>query len=170
MIQEAHTSDLPRIAEIHVAAWHHAYRSILSKELLDRVTVSARLARWKRSFKEGHHTIYLLKDDHQVWGFCRICKARPLNNPPPDYGELTHLYLDPAHIATGQGHNLFMFAVDRIRQQGYAGMLLWTLERNTRARRFYEQHGMSLDGARRDEPAWLGEGVYEVRYVLPFAA
>lgn len=101
MIQEACTSDLPRIAEIHVAAWHHAYRSILSKEILAQTTISARLAKWKQTFEEDSHKVYLLKEEKQVWGFCRVCKARPLNNPPPDYGELTHLYLDPAHIATG---------------------------------------------------------------------
>ena len=47
-------------------------------------------------------------------------------------------------------------------------MFLWTLEKNVRARRFYERQGMTADGARKDEPEWLGEGVYEVRYVLPF--
>jgi len=47
-------------------------------------------------------------------------------------------------------------------------MFLWTLEDNLNTRAFYERHGMLADGARKDEPDWLGEGVFEVRYVLDF--
>lgn len=52
------------------------------------------------------------------------------------------------------------------RRRGFASLMLWVLERNLRARRFYEGFGLRPDGGRQTRPEWLGEGVYEVRYNL----
>ncbi|NUK37491.1 GNAT family N-acetyltransferase, partial [Streptomyces lunaelactis] len=46
---------------------------------------------------------------------------------------------------------------------GFAGMLLWVLKENDRARRFYEKAGFAPDGA--EEPFEVdGVAVPEVRY------
>lgn len=72
-------------------------------------------------------------------------------------------------MSTGKGSELFDYARTKLIAAGYDGMLLWTLEDNARARQFYQNRGLQLDGAKHDDPEWLGEGVYEVRYVLSFA-
>ena len=170
MIRKAKESDLPRIAEIHAEAWHAAYRDIISNEILARVTPQSRLESWSNWFKDGQHELYVSDQNRETVGFACLSDARPIANPPAGYGELTHLYLDPTALSTGLGHELFVFAEECFRSRHYSGMLLWTLEDNANARRFYERHGMHTDGVTQDEPAWLGEGVYEIRYLLPFAA
>ena len=104
----------------------------------------------------------------EVVGFCRLGPARDVDAPPPRFAEATHLYVAPAHTSAGIGRALFSAALERARAAGYAGLLLWVLEGNAKARRFYAAHGLRFDGARHTEPDWLGEGVYEARYRMTF--
>jgi hypothetical protein len=50
-----------------------------------------------------------------------------------------------------------------LRGRGYLEAILWVLDDNPRARRFYEREGWALDGERKVEPH-LGVDVAEVRY------
>ena len=103
-------------------------------------------------------------------GSCRLWERLVRADPDSDAARAleSQFLLSVNAIATGLGHELFEFALETCRKEGFAGMLLWTLEGNTRARRFYEAHGMVHDGARADEPEWLGPGVFEVRYQCRF--
>ena len=168
-IRPATEADISDIATTHVAAWHAAYADLVSPEILENVTVESRLAAWVEWFKLDEQQIHVFEEAGHTLGFSRICPARDRANPPANYGELTHLYLRPSAISTGVGRQLFAHARSSLREAGYSGMLLWTIEGNSRARSFYESHSMLFDGAKDDQPEWLGEGVYEVRYVLTFA-
>jgi len=169
-IRIAGEEDLPEIAKVHVLAWYEAYSDLLQPSVLAAVTVESRLAAWQEWYETTDQALHVIERGNDIQGFIRTCPARNRGDPPTDFGELTHLYLHPSQISKGAGHRLFELAVSLCKSNDYAGMLLWTIEGNVRARRFYEAHGMRVDGGRDDEPAWLGEGVYEVRYVLPFDA
>lgn len=162
--------DLPRIAEIHGLAWREAYSGLISPEVFARMTPELRRSVWEKAFALEGQQIHVLQEGQVIVGFVRTCPALDRESPPDGFGELTHLYLHPSRIARGDGHRLFEHAKSVIEEGGHLGMLLWTLEGNRRARRFYESHGMVADGGRSDDPEWLGEGVYEVRYLLPFGA
>ncbi len=166
VVRAATRADLPAIATIHSDGWHESYAPLVSPATLARVTPAARLASWTRWFDAGGQQLYVLDTAAGVSGFCRLSAPQPVADPPSGHGELTHLYLDPPWIGEGAGHCLFTFATHTLQASGCTGMLLWTLEGNARARRFYQRHGMHTDGARKDEPDWLGPGVFEVRYRL----
>ncbi len=168
MIRPASRDDIPRIAEIHADAWHAAYRNLVSGSVLAGVTPESRLAAWSEWIEDENNRIAVLVEGGSILGFTMVCPARDIDDPPPGYAELTHLYLDPDQIGRGRGHTLFEEATAFSKKGSFAGMLLWTLEGNANARAFYESHGMATDGARHDEPEWLGEGVYEVRYRVAF--
>jgi len=162
--------DLPQIAKLHFLAWLEAYSDLVHPDILNAVTVESRLSAWKNWFEPGNQDLHVLQHENKIRGFIRTSPARNRKDPPANFAELTHLYLHPSKLSSGSGHRLFQFATSICEGKGYIGMLLWTIEGNTRARRFYEAHGMRADGARDDEPDWLGEGVYELRYLLPFHA
>lgn len=167
-IREARKTDLRRIAEVHVTAWHEAYLKLVPPLVLEKVTVESRLKAWDEWFELQDQQIHILLDENSILGFIRTSPAINREVPPENFAELTHLYLHPDQISKGVGHQLFIHAKSLLKDTGYRGLLLWTIEDNLRARHFYESHGMSADGTRDDQPEWLGEGVYEVRYVLPF--
>ena len=168
MMRAATESDIPRIAEIHTDAWIEAYSNIVSPEVIDGITVEARTETWKQWFQTTEQDLHVLERESSIAGFNRIAPAHESSSELTTYRELTHIYQDPTLIGSGVGHELFEHAIQFIEGLGSAGMFLWTLEKNVRAREFYERHGMFVDGPRKDEPEWLGEGVYEVRYILPF--
>jgi GNAT superfamily N-acetyltransferase len=80
-----------------------------------------------------------------------------------NFGELMAIYIDPATMGTGIGHLLMTAARERLRGVGVRGAVLWVLDANVRARRFYERDGWRFDGTRRTE-IFGGTTVEEVRY------
>ncbi|MPZ99320.1 MAG: GNAT family N-acetyltransferase [Dehalococcoidia bacterium] len=77
------------------------------------------------------------------------------------------IHLDPAYVGTGIGRALMAHALDDLRERGYRAVVLWVLEGNARARRFYEIGGWTPDGAHAERlfPAGgLDWPAVEVRY------
>jgi len=77
--------------------------------------------------------------------------------------ELYALYVAPAYWSTGAGRALMGRVLEEAQAEGYPRIVLWVLEQNARARRFYERAGFRQRG-RKHPLSWLG-GVPEVCYV-----
>ena len=60
--------------------------------------------------------------------------------------ELYALYVAPAYWSTGAGRALIGRVLEEAQAEGYPRILLWVLEQNARARRFYERSGFRLRG------------------------
>ena len=56
------------------------------------------------------------------------------------------------------------YAVDMLKSKGYSEIILWTLEENNRAKRFYEKYGFIFDGSKKEIK--IGKSLIEIRYVL----
>jgi GNAT superfamily N-acetyltransferase len=78
-------------------------------------------------------------------------------------GELYALYADPDHWGTGAGRALVEAARAALAGLGFSDALLWVLDGNERAARFYEADGWRPDGARKPLERG-GRGAYVVRY------
>jgi len=151
---------------IHVAGWQAAYRGILPDSVLDGLKVSERAGLWADWISgTGVHTI-LAEVGEEIVGFIRLCPARPIAGPPPDAIEVTHLYVHPSRQRRGTGQALLDHAVDIAAETRYVMLILWVLEANHPARRFYERFGFAPDGARHADPGFLGNDAAEVRYRL----
>ena len=81
----------------------------------------------------------------------------------PPAAELYALYVAPACWSTGAGRALLGRVLEEAQADGYPRIVLWVLEQNARARRFYERAGFRRRG-RTHQLDWLG-GVPEVCYV-----
>jgi RimJ/RimL family protein N-acetyltransferase len=80
-------------------------------------------------------------------------------------GEVDTLFSVPRVWGSGVGRRLLTQGLDRLRARGCDVAVLWTEERNERARRIYERAGWQLDGATRDRE-FLDVPIREVRYRL----
>ena len=167
-IRPAQRADLGQVAAIHVASWRAAYHGLVSAEILASLSLEKRKSAWEGWFETPGAQLWAACRAGHMLGFARLQPAPHSEKLPPGFGELTHLYLEPAAYGTGVGRPLFRRVVQSAREISLAGIALWVLEENSRARMFYEREGLATDGARQTRPQWLGDGVYEVRYRLPF--
>lgn len=163
----ARDEDLARIAEVHVASWKAGYRGMIDDAILDSISADGRVVAWRGWFQEPRSELWVAELDGDIAGFARL-SAAPRTPTATECAEVTHLYLDPPAYGTGIGNPLFERVLESARERSFAGVVLWVLEENARARKFYERHGFRLDGGRQARPRWLGENVHEVRYEYRF--
>jgi ribosomal protein S18 acetylase RimI-like enzyme len=166
VIRQAEPADAAAIAECHVRTWQVAYRGQLPDALLDGMSseIERRTAFWQRVI--GEHEArrqrqLVAVDGGRVVGFVTFGPNE--QGDDASVGELYAIYLDPACWGRGIGRALFSAAERGLREDGYRAAVLWVLESNARARRFYEIAGWSTDGGRKTEHR--GDvPLHEVRY------
>jgi GNAT superfamily N-acetyltransferase len=150
-IRRASVADAPDIANVHVRTWQAAYEHVFGSERLAGLDVARRVAGWTRAI-EGDEPVFVADDDGRVVGFVSTGAC-----------ELYSIYALPEAWGSGAGPALMSAAVEQLRGEGCGDAVLWVLEDNPRARRFYEREGWEPDGGRKEDD-FLGVRVAEVRY------
>lgn len=168
-IRPVSRSDLEAIAILHVRSWQSAYRGILPDRVLDSLTPEDRVRDWARWLATPEAHTFAALERRVLVGFARVLPAAESADIPPRSGEISHLYVAPDSQRMGVGQALLAHALDDLMGRGLDRAILWVLEKNYRARAFYERAGFRLDGARRTDPERLGTGAPEVRYQFTLA-
>jgi RimJ/RimL family protein N-acetyltransferase len=161
VVRPARPEDAAALAEIHVRTWAAAYEHVFGAERLAAMDTGRRAEQWRRWFAQGVR-VWVAEDeaDGRVVGFVWIGDSRDAD----DEGEVFAIYVAPEAWGGGAGPALMAVARDALRA-AYPTSVLWVLEDNPRARRFYEREGWELDGGRKEDEL-LGVRVAEVRYRL----
>ncbi|MBI2965952.1 MAG: GNAT family N-acetyltransferase [Chloroflexi bacterium] len=164
-VRPATVDDAPAIASLHIRAWQWAYRGQLPDAFLDDLSTALvrREQQWMQWLSQpgASFTSVAALDDRPV-GFVHAGKARDADLEPHT-GEVYSIYLDSAVVGQGVGRRLMSTAIAELSARGFQTAVLWVLESNQRARRFYIAAGWAPDGKR--QPLELdGTTVFEVRY------
>jgi GNAT superfamily N-acetyltransferase len=162
-VRRALRGDAAAIADVHVRTWQTAYEHVFGPERLAGIDVSRRASGWARGLADGE-IAFVAEEDGRLVGFASVGPARDLEG----LGELYAIYVLPEAWGTGAGPGLMRAAVGELRAAGYADAVLWVLEDNPRARRFYEREGWEHDGSVKEDE-FLGLRVPEVRYRIRLA-
>jgi GNAT superfamily N-acetyltransferase len=149
VIREAERSDSEAIAAVHVRAWATAYSGLMPEEVLAAMTLERREATWRERLAEpsAGPTIVAADGDGTIIGFCALATPTRDEGEAADTAEVTALYVDPASWRGGVGSRLLATALERLRAEAFATVILWVLVGNLPARTFYERHGFAADGA-----------------------
>lgn len=151
-VRLAEVADAPAVASVHVKTWQVVYRGHMPDDLLDNLSVEARTSMWERLIPSGG--VWVASDGDLVVGFVSAGPSRE----PDAASELYAIYLLPSHWGSGLAEPLATAALS-----GMTDVILWVLDDNPRARRFYERLGFVADGMKREET--FGSAVVkEVRY------
>jgi GNAT superfamily N-acetyltransferase len=149
---------------------------LLPPHLLNIVQVDEREAKWKERFQDPlfeQCACWVADDDGEVIGFALVGPERGSTsqddrNPPVTHtgnastGELYAIYVHPRSWNLKAGRDLMQEATRHLRDEGYEEAVVWVLENNDRARRFYGKAGWSPDGGVQD--CFFGDEAPEVRY------
>jgi len=162
------------MGEVHVAAWQSAYRGLLSDEFLDSLDAPTRAEHWRGALTAATQRAEVPdggSDPHNLVGeidgsVVAIATVGPYRDRPAgDMGELWMINVEPSSWGTGIATELLGVAVERLVGMNCAGAVLWVIDRNLRARRFYEKHGWRVDGESKAELVGDRE-IIEVRYAI----
>ena len=158
-IRRARPEDAMAVARVHVRSWQAAYRGLMPDQYLDGLRAENRAATYDFSGTDPlkPETI-VMEDAGSIVGFATTAPSDVIG-----WGELSALYVDPDHWARGFGVALIAAARMRLVERGFGEAVLWVLEGNTRADRFYRNDGWMHDETRRTTTVW-GITVNENRY------
>jgi ribosomal protein S18 acetylase RimI-like enzyme len=137
-IRKAEPRDAAAIAEVHGQAWHGAYAGIIPHRVLSRM-ISRRGADWWRGTIRRGASVLVAEMGGQVRGYATLGRNRA--RALAEEGEIYELYLLPECQGIGLGRRLFEAARARLRANGLEGLVVWALEENENALRFYAGQG-----------------------------
>ena len=160
LVRMAQPGDGAGVAEVRVVSWRAAYRGLMPDEILNRMKPDG--DRWEEAIASHAPRTSLLvaDDDGQIMGFSLL---GPDRDGAEDTGEIVAIYLRPEVWDRGYGWALMEHSVVALREHGFRRAVLWVLESNERARRFYETAAWIADGGHKLEE-WDGFPLPHVRY------
>jgi GNAT superfamily N-acetyltransferase len=163
-IRPATPDDALAIERIRVRGWRSAYRHVFPAAELDALPIDPERWRSRLHVPPPGWTTIVCENDGTVVGFASTGPSRDED----ELGEVYAIYVDPDAWSTGAGRAL-MASAESTLGATYAAALLWVLEDNPRARRFYERAGWAPDGVRKAEERF-GVRAPEVRYRKDFSS
>ena len=147
------------ISKIYESSWKYAYKDIIPQSFLDHIPAG----QWANSIRKAGMNSLVLTENRKMIGTASFCKSRW--EKYSDYGEVVSIYFLPDYIGKGYGRLLLNKCIEELKQCGFSKVLLWVLEDNHRARKFYEKNGFICSGISMDDKIG-GKNVREVLYFL----
>jgi GNAT superfamily N-acetyltransferase len=161
-IRAAKLADAEGIARAHTASWQTSYRGLLPDAVLDRIDVDQRAASWRRTLQDPSVLTLVAYDTthHDIVGFCDAGRTR---GDSAYAAEVYRIYVEHHAKRHGLGREMFEQVTDWLRTQQLRSLVIWVLDNNHHARRFYE--AMGGRAASRMASAVSGFPVVELSYV-----
>ncbi|HEY1551661.1 MAG TPA: GNAT family N-acetyltransferase [Kofleriaceae bacterium] len=142
-IRQATLDDAAAIARAQLDSWHSSYRGILPDLVLEKLDV-ARWAAARRKFATDRSLLQLVAYDVTHGDVVGFCDAGPSRRGMELAGEVYALYLVQHAKRHGLGSEMLDHTISWLRARGRSSMIIWVLENNHHARRFYEARGGEL--------------------------
>jgi len=151
-VRTARTRDADAIARVHAASWRAAYGAgLLPQRYLEGLRAPALARRWRQrlSSPEGRADTFVAVGVGRAVGFALVAPCMDDDSLAGFAGELRMLYVHPDALRQGIGGALIDRALAALAEREFYWVVVWVVEGNAAARRFYSRCGLRPDGARR---------------------
>lgn len=139
-VRPATVDDAAAISRVQACSWQTSYRGILPDEILDTMDPERRIP-MRRALLREPSTFSLVAYDTTFGDVVGFCNAGPARREGPQVGELYEIYILDRAKRYGLGRELFDSVVEWCEEQAMRSLVIWVLENNHPARRFYEAMG-----------------------------
>ncbi|GLY01111.1 GNAT family N-acetyltransferase [Actinoplanes sp. NBRC 101535] len=165
LLRPADDADMASIGALHHRSRADAYAGLIPAETFE-VWSADGLSQWwveRWTWEKDTHRMTVAEDGGTLIGFSYV-------GPSETEGavELYGLHVAPERVGTGAGRQLMIEALRQMADFAQPRAVLWVLEDNPVARRFYERGGWTPDGATRTEPV-NGHPLPQLRYAYPLS-
>ena len=164
-IKKVLAKDAYEYTACHISCWQSAYKGIIPSDYLEnmKTEIEQRTDRLKNNLIEmTDYSYYYATINDKMIG--RLIFGKSLDDDKPNAGDVTAIYLIEEYWYKGYGRKMMDFAVTELKPIGYNEIIVWVVEDNSRARRFYEKYGFTLDGAKKEMQ--FGIPLTIVRYTI----
>jgi ribosomal protein S18 acetylase RimI-like enzyme len=159
-LRTGNDSDLSAVGAVHYRSRAAAYAHILAPETLAASRAEGFseywIERWR--WEKETHRLTVAERDDEIVGFTYVGPSET-----PGAAELYAIHVAPKLVGRGLGRDLMINALKQLRDIGAGRAVLWVLEENEVARRFYDRGGWVPDGETQVD-AINGEPVPMLRY------
>ena len=163
-------ADADGITDVQVASWRAGSAHVFPDSLLyaDDFDSSRRTFWTNWRFGPGHRVSVVTEatdsDGERVIGFCSYGPERERARGFTGRGEVWAFYVHPDRWGSGAATQLMDQVEDRLKSEGFVTAVLWVLDDNPRARRFYERQGWAPTGIAANFDDYCDVSVPEVEY------
>ncbi|MYA05445.1 MAG: GNAT family N-acetyltransferase [Caldilineaceae bacterium SB0664_bin_22] len=141
-IRAAEPADAKAIAKVHIQTWQSSYAGIVPAEFLASLSYQNREAWWVDILEAKQSSMCSFVADVEGEGVVGFAGAGPESDGDRIYlAELYMIYVLQSYQRRGFGRRLFSAVTERLILDGFPSMLLWVLQDNRSACRFYEALG-----------------------------
>ena len=136
IIRDAVPEDAYDRAVCHVSSWRSAYKGIVPDEYIDNISIEERTERYRRQIQDFKDSLfYNAIYENKIIGL--LCMSKSRDEDKPNAGEIVGFYFIEEFWGKGYGREMMDFSINTLKSMGYNEIILWVLEENGRARRFY---------------------------------
>lgn len=140
--------DEERLAYVQTESWKAAFREIVPAEILAKCTeLEPARAMYRHLLNERFGNGYLLELDSKAHCIAWWSEAR--DEDMAGCAELICIHSLPENWRKGHGKAMMERLLADVKEAGYETLVLWVLEKNTSAIRFYESFGFAPSGKKR---------------------
>ena len=171
VVRSPRPEDARAVGELHHRSWVATYGPFVGTEGTGPFTLAERIEHWERLLdrRPGDRGALVAEHEGRVVGLVEW-EVGPDGDRA--VGEVHAIHVAAEERGRGVGTTLLEAAVEAMRSLGVRRAVLWVLDGNSTARRFYERLGWAWDGTSVERP--LGGFaqlplVVELRYVLALA-
>lgn len=141
-IRKAEPSDAKSIAKVHIQTWQTSYAGIVPNTYLSSLSYPEREIWWMRVLEANRPAVGNFVAEVEEDGIVGFAQGGPERDGDRTYlGELYAIYVLQPFQRRGIGHSLFSAVTEQLILDGFPSMLLWVLQDNRPACRFYEALG-----------------------------
>jgi GNAT superfamily N-acetyltransferase len=147
-VRRATPADADAITDVHVRTWRWTYRGQLPESFFADLRPERRAQRWRADLATDAIIAWVAERGERLVGFAGW---GPTRDDDLDAGvvELHMINVLEEHIGRGVGQALMAAVEADWRARDYEQAVLWVLEANERALRFYARRGWERDGVTR---------------------
>ncbi len=160
-IRVANKKDAKGVAKVHIDTWRACYKGIIPDSYLDSFNYAERTKGWKKGLCDKSQFNFVAEEMQEIVGWITYGINR--DKRPEDIFEIYGIYVLPEYWGSNVGSSLFTSAMNDLEMRSPEIITLWVLEKNIRAKKFYQQNGYKLDGVT-EQINIGGKDLTEVRY------